>query len=74
VVQGGGEAPATPAGPPPIAPVAPVAPVAGPEATALRFDENGQADLFSWTAPPRPKREPVQLDLFSRKEDENQPK
>jgi len=74
VVQGGGEAPATPAGPPPVAPIAPVTPVAGPEATALRFDENGQADLFSWTAPPRPKREPVQLDLFARKEDENQPK
>lgn len=56
VVQGGGEAPAAPHAPPPVASVAPV-----PAAAALRFDETGQADLFSWTAP---KREPQQLSLF----------
>ena len=62
LLPGGGEASTAPHGPPPVAPVAPVpAAAVAPAATALRFDENGQADLFSW-APP--KREPRQLPLF----------
>jgi IS1 family transposase len=57
LVGGGGEAPKGPApdrGPSPAAPVTP---------GTLRFDESGQADLFSWLPP---KREPVQLNLFTR--------
>jgi IS1 family transposase len=50
----GGNAPSP--GPAPATP--PVAPAAVP---ALRFDADGQADLFSWQPP---KREPVQLELF----------
>lgn len=58
VPSGDGRAPSPDGGTPPAAPVVP----------ALRFDENGQADLFSWTAP---KRAMVQLDLFAPEEGGN---
>lgn len=54
----GGTGAPSPAGAPPAPAPAPARAV---ELPALRFDANGQADLFSWTAP---KREPVQLSLF----------
>lgn len=47
------------AGAPPASATPPVAPAA---ASGLRFDADGQADLFSWTAP---KCEPVQLSLLN---------
>lgn len=56
LVDGSGEP--SPGAVPPTSGPPPVAPATVP---ALRFDANGQADLFSW-APP--KREPVQLSLF----------
>jgi hypothetical protein len=37
----------------------------------LRFDANGQADLFSWRPP---KREPVQLSLFDDGGGEDEPR
>jgi hypothetical protein len=58
----GGNAPSP--GPAPATP--PVAAVPGDTTPALRFDADGQADLFSWTAPKaRPLPPPgTQLPLF----------
>lgn len=61
-VVSGGDAPKGPSpdrGPSPVAPAAPVAP-------SLVTDATGQIDLFSWTPP---KRDPVQLNLFTREPD-----
>ncbi len=57
-----GPSPSAPTPPPSAAPARPVEAASAVTATALRFDADGQGDLFSWTPP---KRDPAQLSLFN---------